>query len=65
MKKKPEYLITANCHRDGRFQVKRKEKTYASSTTLTDGTNRFVKTKVVCPTCRMWADITEIKEIQS
>lgn len=63
--KKPRYQITAVCERDGRFQVIRKEKNYTSSIRLTDGTNCFPKTKVVCPTCRMWADIREIEEVAS
>jgi hypothetical protein len=62
--KKPYFLITARCDRDGEFQVQRKEKTYASTKTLLDGTNRFPKTSVVCPTCRMWADIKNISEVK-
>ena len=64
MSKKPKLMATAVCDKDGHFQKEIKDKFYSSSSRTVDGRDQLPKTKVVCPTCRMWADITEIKEVQ-
>lgn len=62
--KKPKLIATAVCHKDGQFHKEIKDKFYNSASRTVDGRDKLPKTKLICPTCRMWADITEIREVQ-
>lgn len=54
--KKPYFNITARCERCGEFTVQRKKKIYVGS----DDHEHIIE-KLVCPDCRMHADITKIE----
>ena len=60
--KPPYYNITATCTssfcRGGSFTVRRKSATYKP-----EGCPTQAKTHVVCPDCRTWADIIDIKKM--
>jgi len=59
---KPPYdHITAVCNNDGEFQVDRKPKTGQKSTS--DQPNDIWR-QVVCPTCRMWANVILVEEVK-
>lgn len=51
--------ITAICVRDGQFQVERKPKKRMT----TDGHEIIGYAKVVCPNCRMWADVVHVEAV--
>jgi len=54
-----EFKITGSCDKCGRFEVIRMRGKRVSS----DGKVHYLPQNVVCPTCRMWAEIVAIEEI--
>lgn len=60
--KKPRYNVTATCESPrcdaGQFTVRR-TKVHVDST---EG-RRYPIEHIVCPECRMWARITDVKEV--
>lgn len=64
---KPPYaIITAECSRHGRFQVERKPNPKAGQL-HPNGSGALIQkyphAAIVCPKCRMWAEIQEVKEV--
>lgn len=63
---KPPYaIITGNCAKHGEFTVERKPNPKAGSPDQ-NGSGRLIQrypfAAVVCPKCRMWADIVRVEE---
>lgn len=62
---KPLYaLITGKCSRHGEFTVERKPNPKAGQRNDYGGTvPKYPTSAVVCPKCRMWAEIKDVREI--